>query len=77
MLRILLIVLVFAMVIAFFSRKRSVAKTKYNENSTLSVTKIVKCALCDLHVAQEDAVEDKGQFFCCVEHRQNLEKGSQ
>ena len=77
MLRILLIALVFAVFIAFLSRRQSAGKTNNSENSKLTATRIVKCALCDVHVAEEDALEVKGQFFCCVEHRQNLDKGSQ
>jgi uncharacterized protein len=77
MLRILLIALVFAVFIAFLFRRQSAGKANNSENSKLTASRIVKCTICDVHVAEEDALEVKGQFFCCVEHRQNLDKGSQ
>lgn len=31
--------------------------------------RIVRCAECDLHLPEQDAIVDDGRHFCCVEHR--------
>ena len=73
MLRILLIILVIAMVIAVLNRVKFGGNKNINESTKLSPTKMVKCASCELHVVQEDALESCGQYYCCPQHKRKAE----
>lgn len=73
MLRILLITLVIAMVIAALKRVKFGGIKNINVSTKLSPAKMVKCASCELHLVQEDALESCGKYYCCPEHQRKAE----
>ncbi len=73
MLRFLLIILVIAMVIAVIKRMKFDGIKDNGESTKLSPAKMVKCASCELHVTQEEALESRGQYYCCLEHQRKAE----
>jgi uncharacterized protein len=70
MLRLLLIVLVLAMVIALINRGRSIGKNHRDESEKLSSSKMVRCNYCQLHVTQDEALMSDGQYYCSIEHQE-------
>ena len=73
MLRFLLIILVIAMVIAVLNRVKFGGNKNINESTKLSPAKMVKCASCELHVTQEEALKSRGHYYCCLEHQRKAE----
>ncbi len=73
MLRFLLIVLVITMVIAVLNRMKFGVMKNNSESTKLSPAKMVKCASCELHVTQEEALESRGHYYCCLEHQRKAE----
>ena len=73
MLRILLIALVIAMVIAVLNRARSMGKNGRDESANSLPLKMVKCTYCEVHVRQQDALESNGQYYCSIEHQKKAE----
>lgn len=54
------------------STKENETKAQANntENKILKSSETVQCAQCNLSVPKNEAIEDKEQFFCSEEHRQ-------
>lgn len=46
------------------------AEPNNTENKTFELSETVQCAQCNLSVPRNEAIEDKEQFFCSEEHRQ-------
>lgn len=74
MLRILLIVIVIAAIIAVINRLRFSGKNKTDERTRLAPAKMVQCIYCQLHLLPDEALKSDGQYYCCDEHRQKAEK---
>ena len=37
------------------------------------IENMVSCALCNLHIPQDEAVQAQGKYYCCAEHRKRAE----
>jgi hypothetical protein len=57
------------------STKENETKAEPNntESKTLKLSETVPCAQCNLSVPRNEAIEDKEQFFCSEEHRQQYQ----
>ncbi len=76
MLRILLIVLVFATLMSILSRLKLGLTMRKHDGLKPSATKMVKCVTCNLHLLSEDAVVEAGQYYCCLEHKRKFNEES-
>ena len=67
LIRLLALGLVIWMIWRFVRRKSNAIG---RSNAQLSGSQMVACAVCGTHVPEQDAIEQSGKWFCCIEHKE-------
>jgi uncharacterized protein len=57
-----------------YQRKQELSRR--NRPERLAGSKIVRCAACDVHLPEQDALRDGDNWFCSQAHRQSWLAGS-
>ncbi len=59
--------------LASLDQKRIQKQAQKKQDKSSRIETMVSCALCDLHVPQDEAVQAQGKYYCCAEHRKRAE----
>lgn len=55
-----------------WQRKKFIQKQAQDKSATSQQKhppqRMVRCGYCSLHIPEQEAVADRGQVFCCLEH---------
>jgi uncharacterized protein len=54
--------------------KHAIARIQQAPRPPLDSQKMVRCAWCDLHIPQTDAIGFRELHFCCDDHRQQWQE---
>ena len=65
LIRIIVIALIIYLLIQIFKRW---AANKKSASPNLEDTKMVRCKVCQLHIPENEALQQAGDFYCSQEH---------
>ena len=63
-----LIIILFGLWLVLRIIKRALASRENNPSRKPSITSMVACAYCGLHLPESDAIQKDGKHYCCEEH---------
>jgi len=69
LIRFLAITFIIWLVIHLLRRVMFKPRPKPGGGQTMKIGTVVKCEVCGLHIPENEAVIDEGQYYCSTEHR--------
>ena len=74
LIRILVIALIVYLLIQI--AKRWLANNQSVEKNSMPSKRMVRCEICQLHVPENEALENEGKYYCCQEHYNRKQKNN-